>query len=119
MHKSNPTTRHAHEDNTNNGKRRGRIFHDLTAFQRDILIILAGCDAPAGVDVRADLTAYHETSVEPSRLYQALTKLADNHLIDISQQDGRTNAYQLTTHGERVLAAGREFKAMVGGEGND
>lgn len=116
MHKSTPTTRTKHEDSTANGERPSGRFHGLTAFERDILTILAGLDAPAGVDITAELTAYYEMSVEPSRLYQALTQLADQDLIEISAHDGRTNAYHLTTHGVRVLAAGRRFKATVGGQ---
>lgn len=54
-------------------------------------------------------------SLEQSRLYQALTNLADKQLVDISVQDGRTNAYQLTTRGERVLAAGKAFKGKGAG----
>lgn len=119
MHESNSSTRTDDEHSTGSGKSQSGIFHGLKAFERDILTILAGRDAPAGVDIRAELTIYYETSVEPSRLYQALTNLADQHLVEISAQDGRTNTYQLSTHGERVLIAGRAFKEMVGGEVDD
>lgn len=120
MHESNPTTRNKNEHSTDSRELPSGIFHELTAFERDILTVLAGLDDPAGVDIRAELNAYYAISVEPSRVYQALTKLADNSLVDISEQDARTNAYQLSTRGERVLAAGRGFqKTMAGGEADE
>lgn len=119
MQESNQTTRPENEQRTGRGESPNEVFHGLTAFERDILTVLAGLRSPAGVDIRAELTAYYETRVEESRLYQALTNFGDQHLVEISAQDGRTNAYQLTTHGERVLVAGRAFKATVGCEGDD
>lgn len=119
MHEPNPPSRSKHEHTMDSPERPSGLFYELTAFQRDILTILAGHDAPAGVDIHAELTAYYGTSVEHSRVYQALTKLADKHLVGMTKQDGRKNAYHLTTLGKRVLVDGNEFKAMVGGEMDD
>ena len=35
------------------------IMHDLTAFQRDILYILAGLDEPKGVEIKDELDEYY------------------------------------------------------------
>lgn len=116
MHESNSTTRTTAEYTKRIDQIPSGIYHCLTAFERDVLTILAGHDDPAGVEVRSELNTYYGTPVEESRVYQALTKLADKQFVNSSAQYGRTNAYQLTTQGERVLAAGKEFKLMVGSD---
>lgn len=85
------------------------VFHDLTGFQRDVLTVLASLDAPSGAEIYDPLTDYYTDTLEPSRLYPALDKLSDKGLITVSEKDARTNTYELTHHGNRVLAAGRSF----------
>lgn len=36
---------------------------DLTAFQRDLLLVIAGLDEPAGVDVNEELGRYYEDEI--------------------------------------------------------
>lgn len=86
------------------------MMGELTAFQRDILFVLAGLDQPAGIDVKDELDEYYTSEVEHSRLYQALNRLVDKRLVEKGEKDARTNEYTLTESGETVLRRHHEWR---------
>lgn len=86
------------------------MMGELTAFQRDILYVLAGLEDPAGIDVKDELDKYYAADVEHSRLYQALNRLVDKGLVEKGEKDARTNEYGLSQRGEDVLAHHHEWR---------
>lgn len=70
-------------------------MHDLTGFQRDLLIVIAGLDDPHGLSVKDELEEYYETDINHGRLYPNL-----DILVEKGQKDKRTNLYYLTQRGE-------------------
>jgi DNA-binding PadR family transcriptional regulator len=78
------------------------IASELTAFQRNILLILAE-EARYGLAVKRDLEAYYGTEVNHGRLYPNLDELVELGLVEKSELDKRTNEYALTDEGEDVL----------------
>lgn len=85
-------------------------MHDLTAFQRDSLTVIAGLNDPHGLAVKQELDEYYEGDVNHGRLYPNLDELAEKGLVEKGQKDRRTNAYHLTERGKRELAARREWE---------
>lgn len=80
-------------------------MHDLTAFQRDSLYIIAGLGDPHGLAIADELAEYYEKDIQPGRLYPNLDTLVDKGLIEKTEADGRTNTYVGTTRGRRELEA--------------
>jgi DNA-binding PadR family transcriptional regulator len=78
-------------------------IHDLTAFQRDLLVVISGLDGPNGLEIRGELTESYGEEIRHGRLYPSLDTLAEKGLIVKSEKDGRTNQYELTARGEREL----------------
>lgn len=78
-------------------------MYDLTAFQRDILYILANLEKPYGLAIKNELETYYEGSINPGRMYQSLDSLVDKGLVNKGRHDGRTNYYTLTHRGRREL----------------
>lgn len=78
---------------------------DLTSFQRDLLYVIAGLDAPHGLKIKTELEAYYPTEVNHGRLYPNLDTLVEKDLINKSQKDDRTNEYTVTQHGASVIEA--------------
>ncbi|WP_256403236.1 PadR family transcriptional regulator [Halorubrum salinum] len=76
---------------------------DLTAFQRDILRLLARENHQKGLSIKGKLEAYYGTKVHHGRLYPNLDTLVDRELVEKSKRDERTNDYALTTRGQRAL----------------
>lgn len=85
-------------------------MNDLTAFQRDLLYIIAGLEKPHGLAIRDELAEYYDKEIQHGRLYPNLDTLVDKGLIKKEQKDGRTNAYSLIEHGRRELNARREWE---------
>ena len=76
---------------------------DLTAFQRNILVILAE-EPMYGLAVKRELEDYYGTEVNHGRLYPNLDDLVELGLAEKSELDKRTNQYELTESGfEAVL----------------
>lgn len=85
-------------------------MHDLTGFQRDLLVVIGGLDDPMGLDIKAHVDAYYQTEVNPGRLYPNLDRLVAKGLVAKGRKDDRTNEYRLTDRGHRELAARREWE---------
>lgn len=78
-------------------------FADLTAFQRDILIVLAEGDQKIGLEIKDDLEAYYDESINHGRLYPNLDTLVEQGLASKEPVDDRSNQYLLTDHGKGLL----------------
>ena len=85
-------------------------MHDLTAFQRDVLYVLAGLDDAYGLAIKAELEDYYEGDVNHGRLYPNLDELVEQGYVAKGQIDRRTNSYDLTEEGEEELVARREWE---------
>ena len=85
-------------------------MNDLTAFQRDLLYVIAGKDDPHGLGIKSVLEDYYDKEVFHGRLYPNLDTLIDKGLVAKRQRDLRTNAYTLTDRGRREVEARREWE---------
>jgi DNA-binding PadR family transcriptional regulator len=85
-------------------------MHDLTGFQRDCLVVIAGLDAPKGLEIKEDLDDYYASEVNHGRLYPNLDTLVNEGLVEKGKLDDRTNSYTLTDEGAEVLAVRREWE---------
>ena len=74
------------------------IARDLTAFQQNILTILAE-ESRYGLAIKRELEAYYGDEVNHGRLYPNLDDLVDMGLVEKSELDKRTNEYGLTEEG--------------------
>lgn len=78
------------------------IARELTAFQQNILTILAE-EPRYGLAIKRELEAYYESEVNHGRLYPNLDDLVELGLVDKSELDKRTNQYALTDEGYDAL----------------
>ena len=78
------------------------IARELTAFQQNILTILAE-EARYGLAVKRELESYYQSEVNHGRLYPNLDDLVEMGLVDKSELDKRTNQYALTDEGYDAL----------------
>lgn len=85
-------------------------MYDLTAFQRDLLYVVAGLDEPHGLAIKEELETYYEKEIHHGRLYPNLDTIVEKGLIDKGQLDRRTNVYSLTQRGQREIEAHREWE---------
>jgi len=77
---------------------------ELTAFQKNILAILAR-EPMYGLAIKRELEEYYGEEVNHGRLYPNLDELVDVGLVEKSALDKRTNQYALTGDGVEALAA--------------
>ncbi len=78
------------------------IVRDLTAFQQNILIILAE-EPMYGLAIKRELENYYGAEVNHGRLYPNLDDLVELGLVEKSELDKRTNQYELTESGRDAL----------------
>ena len=79
------------------------IAKELTAFQQNILTILAE-EPRYGLAIKRELETYYDSEVNHGRLYPNLDELVEMELVEKSELDKRTNQYALTDDGyEAVL----------------
>jgi len=105
-------------DDTDREAAARRTWVALTAFQRDCVAAVAAFDTPPkGTEINGTLDAAAGESIPHSRLYTNLNKLVEADLVDKRRRDKRTNEYELTTWGERVLQAGADRLAEATGAG--
>jgi len=83
-------------------------MHDLSSFQRDLLVVVAGLDDPIGKDVRQELQEYYPEEVTAGRVYPQLTEMVEKQLI-IKQDAGQANIYRITKRGVRELQDRRDW----------
>ena len=87
-------------------------MHDLTGFQRDLLIVVAGLSDPHGLRIKEELEGYYETEVHHGRLYPNLDTLVEKGLVEKGQKDRRTNVYSITQRGRRELEARKDWEGQ-------
>ena len=78
------------------------VVRDLTAFQQNILVILAE-EPMYGLAIKSHLETYYGTEVNHGRLYPNLDDLVEMGLVEKSELDKRTNQYKLTDDGHAAL----------------
>ena len=78
------------------------VVRDLTAFQQNILVILAE-EPMYGLAIKRQLETYYGTDVNHGRLYPNLDDLVEMGLVEKSELDKRTNQYELTDEGHAAL----------------
>ena len=78
------------------------IARELTAFQQNILTILAE-EARYGLAIKRELQSYYDAEVNHGRLYPNLDELVDLGLVEKSERDKRTNEYALTEEGYQTV----------------
>ena len=86
------------------------MMDDLTGFQRDLLVVIAGLEEPNGLEIKAEIEEYYESPINHGRLYPNLDSLVSGGLVEKHQQDERTNAYRLTEPGWDLLEQRREWE---------
>ena len=87
-------------------------MHDLTGFQRDLLVVITGLDEPHGLAIKEELEEYYESEVNHGRLYPNLDELVTKGLVEKGEKDRRTNVYHLTQRGERELDARQDWESQ-------
>jgi DNA-binding PadR family transcriptional regulator len=85
-----------------------RTANDLTAFQYNILVILAK-EPMYGLAIKRELEEYYETEVNHGRLYPNLDDLVERGLVEKSELDKRTNQYDLTDDGYTTVLGQLEW----------
>ena len=78
------------------------VARELTAFQQNILTILAD-DSRYGLAIKRELETYYDDEVNHGRLYPNLDDLVEMGLIEKSELDKRTNEYGLTGEGVEAV----------------
>jgi DNA-binding PadR family transcriptional regulator len=78
------------------------VARELTAFQRNILVILSE-EPRYGLAIKRELEAYYDSEVNHGRLYPNLDDLVEMGLVEKSELDKRTNQYALTEAGHDAL----------------
>ena len=81
----------------------GVRWFDLNSSKRDLLVEIYQLDQPSGQDIRGRMKAEHDEDVDHGRLYPNLNDLVDYGLIDKGEQDLRTNYYEITDDGRRLV----------------
>lgn len=75
---------------------------DLTGFQRDLLLVIAGMEDPSGQDVKAELER-QLGDITHARLYPNLDVLVEEGFVEKGAIDRRTNSYSLSPSGLEAL----------------
>lgn len=79
------------------------VFGQLSAFQRDLLSIMANKNGGYGLGLKEELESLYGSDVTHGQLYSNLDDLVEMDLVEKSALDKRTNQYKLTNDGETVV----------------
>lgn len=85
-------------------------MEDLTGFQRDLLVIMAGANEQSGLEIKEQLIEYYDSDVNHGRLYPNLDELVERDLVVKGKIDNRTNAYDITEEGLERLESHIEWQ---------
>jgi len=101
---------HTTDDVSNNNRRHSGVeadggvrWFDLNSSKRDLLVEIYQMDQPSGQDIRGRMKAEHNEDVDHGRLYPNLNDLVDLGLLDKGEQNLRSNYYQITNDGQRLV----------------
>lgn len=86
---------------------------ELTAFQRDLLFVIAGREEPHGLALKSVLEQSYESEINHGRLYPNLDELVDAGLVEKGQIDRRTNSYTITETGQSLIEDRRAWEDAV------
>jgi PadR family transcriptional regulator PadR len=89
------------------------MMDDLTAFQRDVLYVVASMNDdpyPHGLSIKNELDQHYSGEINHGRLYPSLDELVEKGLIEKDALDKRTNSYTLTQRGRREIEARRDWE---------
>ena len=89
--------------------RHAEAARTLTAFQRNVLTVLA-TEPMYGLAVKRELEEYYGSEVNHGRLYPNLDELVELGFVEKSELDKRTNQYALTEEGADALFDDLEWK---------
>lgn len=78
-------------------------MYDIRGFQRDLLFVIGGLGQPSGQEILDELEESLSEEVQAARLYTNLDELVEEGLVLKTQEDGRTNQYELTETGRQKL----------------
>ena len=92
----------------------GVRWFDLNASKRDLLVEIYQMDQPSGQDIRDRMEAEHGENVKHGRLYPNLDDLVDYGLIDKGEQNLRSNYYQITNDGRRLVEDTARYFESIG-----
>lgn len=86
---------------------------ELTAFQRDVLVMVAANEGANGSELCRQLTdAYGEEITNP-RFYPATNGLIDRGLVEKRKSDGPVNSYWLTETGWDAATADSDWRVKL------
>lgn len=84
-------------------------YDELNAFQRDVLRGIRAIEQrpedQSGLNIKRELETWYNAEINHGRLYPNLDILADKGLVEKSKLDNRTNKYELSDEGRRLLEA--------------
>jgi len=92
----------------------GVRWFDLNSSNRDLLVEIYQMDHPSGQAIRHRMQAEHGEDVTTTRLYSNLNDLVDHGLLDKGEQDQRTNSYEVTNDGRRLVEDTARYFASIG-----
>ena len=84
------------------------VARELTAFQKNILTVLAE-EPRYGLAIKRELEAYYGEEVNHGRLYPNLDDLVTKGFVEKSELDKRTNEYALTDAGVDAVLDGLQW----------
>jgi len=85
-----------HECISNYGGSIRSPMKELTAFQRDLLFVIAALNGPNGLAIKRELEEYYCQDIRHGRLYPNLDKLVEAGLVEKGERNARDNEYRLT-----------------------
>lgn len=83
------------------------MMNDLSAFQRDILFLVAGLESPSIYDLNQQMEEYRDSGVTIERVEPNVRSLKDKGLITENPDSGR---YRITRTGLTKILARRKFE---------
>ena len=86
------------------------MMEDLTGFQRDLLYVIVGSDDTSGQAIKEELQQSYSAPINHGRLYPNLDTLVNKSLVEKGSLDRRTNSYEITEKGRRLLEERREWE---------
>ncbi|WP_226043338.1 helix-turn-helix transcriptional regulator [Natrinema sp. DC36] len=86
------------------------MVSNLTAFQRDLLFVIASVGPAKGLAVKDELSDYYAKEINHGQLYPNLDTLVDRGLVEKGPMDRRTNSYELTPRAKQELESRREWE---------
>jgi len=82
----------------------------LTAFQRDLLFIIASLDQPSGQDIKKKFEDETISEINRGNIYPNLDDLVRSGHLKKESLDRRTNCYILTQQGRHRLQQRHEWE---------